>query len=165
MENLLKGGWRISSRKGEDFCDFNKHFQAIYSDQISKFSPTIVDSRNIQLLLVPIIKCIKNKNVCIKHKKLNLWKKYPFASTICHKIGGLKNHQSGGNLKRGAGIFWKGGFRPHRTLWCSPIFLLSKMVICLSIIQTFCFQSTFVKAVSQNIGKIKLCRKNWSFLA
>ena len=36
-------------------------------------------------------------------------------------------------------------------------------VICLSIIQTFCSTSTYVKAVSQNIGKIALCRKNGHF--
>ena len=44
----------------------------------------------------------------LKHKKLNLGKKYPFASAICRKIGGLKNYQSGGILKKGKVNFERG---------------------------------------------------------
>ena len=47
----------------------------------------------------------------------------------------------------------------------SPIFLLSKMgVICLSIIESFCFICNYMKAELQNKGKIALAEKNGNFL-
>ena len=48
----------------------------------------------------------------------------------------------------------------HFHIYCSPIFLLSKMESYVSqFIETFCFTSAYVKSVLQNIGKIALGRK------
>ena len=38
----------------------------------------------------------------------SIYEKDPFASEICPKIGGLKNYQSGGNLKKGEVNFERG---------------------------------------------------------
>ena len=52
---------------------------------------------------------------------LNVWKKYPFASTKCRKIlhlqnvaryGGFRNSKGGGNLKKGEVNFERGGSDP-----------------------------------------------------
>ena len=53
-----------------------------------------------------------------KHGKLNVWKKQSLrvykmprniASTKCHKIGGLRKYQRGGNLEKGEVNFERGG--------------------------------------------------------
>ena len=63
-----------------------------------------------------------------------------------------------------------GGGSAKKNRFCSFWYMLKPHlssfqdgVICISIIETFSFTGTFVRAVFQNIGKIALCRKNGHF--
>ena len=75
----------------------NENFQGIYSDQIPKYFETLVDVKNIQLLLVSLlmIKCR-----CMKHQQYNVSNKTFFLSTKRRKIGGRRIIEKREILKR-----------------------------------------------------------------
>ena len=80
-------GWRVSSRKGKDFCKGEEQlemgdehqvtssaFQDIYSYQISKFSPTMVGVKDIQLFLGSLL---VNECPCINMASLMFERNIP----------------------------------------------------------------------------------------
>ena len=76
-------------------------FQGIYSSENQKSFPTMVDVKNIQLFLGPLLvnecPCIKKKTTshCV-HKMLQ-----NIMSTKCRKTGGLRNYHREGNFEKG----------------------------------------------------------------